>query len=728
MGEEKALKLTLKRYTGQKTVEIEELCAQNYQVFLEALEELLQTKTEARALKERVLALQDGVASAGGDLQGSVETLARVRQARGRAQRGREALEACMEVVGVMSRVMEYLEAGKHAAVLRLLEELDLAAVASFTFGRHVAARVPVLRARVRREVTDQLGEWLAAARAAGPRVGRAALLAAAGEEGAAHDELRQMGGAREGNEGIGEGQIQGGGGGLGGLGAGLGGDGEEAVSFRELVEGEGGLALGPPHRCSYIYGRLGEQEAFEQLYGEARRVQARQLADWGSRPLEGLCALVGFFVIEDAAGLRLLEEGTRHALWDGAVMQLAARLGQEQAEEEQHEEAEKIERDEAEEDEEAGLKTQARRRAQQVEQAERVARGLYLPLDRLQQTGRWLARAHVGQTARACGRAAAHRLLAACGEPPLSYSSADAAVSGLEEWGLAPEEAAELMIEGSAQGNNGLLVFTRGVPEARGLRARWELGVGAWLGSELGWERGQVDEALAEGQRHFGAGLQGRLEREGEQVGGGLGATVQLLVDAQLAAGLGQELAAAWQDQCRAAARRKLRELLGADEHEAEGQLADAWPYLAAVLGGAAVPAVLRLAGLCAGLDLVREAFASGPLPPGRRKAFLVAVKHAESWAEEQRLLLAQGNIADNLPQLAMMLQLAQLLVAGPTALDDFESERAVRWPLLRDSGALCLWLDRMREDGASFFGGAKHDKHAEALAKRLRKKKEDQ
>lgn len=645
--------------------EIEDLCEKNSRVFLDALEEVLRVRQGARKLKEEVLALQSDVSAAGQSLKDAVMELNAVRRARANVEVARATLLTCCDVLATCKRIQEYLTNGKYAASLRLMDDLEtsghLASVQQFELGQYVTRRLPQLKERIRREVAAQLSGWLQNAREAAGRVGRAALASSLGEEEAASDGESVWAEA------------------LRGLWAGL--DGwtapRNAASFHELVEGAGGLALAPPHRSLYIYSRLGAEQDFRELYLEARRATVRAFARGLESPLESLCRAVGFFVIEDAVGLRLLDESALHALWDASMGQVAEALGR------------------------ASDGPLLAPLAMQTLLSERVAGALYLPLDRLQAAARHLARRHVCWGAEVAGRQGLEALLSARYSAPLAEKEFER---------LAGKHPGLALSSGSG-------TFTSGAVEALDILQQWKSKAAEWLEVGFGSDQESVQEGTTQWAAALGKGL-------AEHVEPNVGALVQLLVDAQVvaeisqgsSAALAEELATVWQPQLCTALLSKLRGLVGGAQQAS--LLDDVWPYLDAVLPRhlpAKLLAPLRVAAVSAAALLVRETLlAEANILPAT-----VALMQRDAGA-----LRAWSPTAEP-DELLVLLQLASLLQAGPAMSSFLDAPtRANRWPLLWSKlprEELVAWLSKLREGGSSFFGGAKNDKNAEALAKKI-------
>ncbi len=659
-GEEAGLAGTLAQYGQAKSQEIEELCEKNARVFLDALEEVLRVKESGRKLKEEVLSLQNSAAAAGEDLRDAVAQLNAVRRARANAEMARVTLTTCCDVLAICRRIQDYLTSGKYAASLRLMEELEiggqLAQVQQYEMGQYLVRRLPQLKERIRKEVAMQLSGWLQQAREAAVRVGRAALFNSATEE---------VGQAfwQEALDGL-----------MGGL------DGwtppRNAPSFRELVESAGGLALAPPHRCLYIYSRLGAEHGFKELYLEARRTHARSSMGGRETALEALCRAVGFFVIEDAVGLRLLEESTLHSMWETTLGHVTEALGR------------------------VGDGSQMASLALQALLAQRVAGALYLPLDRLQAAARHLAKRFLGWGAQEAGREALSALLEARYSAPLGGKDWDKAVARLPR------------LAGSNAFTSGAVVALEGLQTWRSKASAWLAGAG--MGGDVG------EEAVGDGTVQW-AGALGRGLAEHKEPN--VGALVQLLLDVQVvaevsqgsSAALAEELANVWNPQLCSALLEKLRGLAGTTQ--SQSLLMDVWPYLEAVLPAhlpAKMLAPLRAAAVRAAALLVRETVASEPnITPSMVALLLRDAAALRAWS-----------FASEPDDLVLLFQLGNLLSSGP-GMNSFldEGTRNARWPLVakmpRDE--LLLFLTRLREEGSSFFGGAKVDKSAEQLAKKL-------
>jgi hypothetical protein len=390
-GEQSQLCEALQRYADEKAREIADVCDKNYRALLDTVEELMALKKQAAALKETVLRLQGSVEQSGRNLKDALEHYNSLRRAKKNVQNARATLESCAEVLRQCKRVQEYLNSSKYSAALRLMEELEadanLQAIAGFSFGQYVIRKIPELKHRVKMEVTAQFSAWLLLARDAAPRVGRTALLCSADDV----QQRRLFASLKPGEQFYGAVFATP--------------RGRGPASYRELVE-SAGCQLAPPHRCLYIYNRLGLETEFKRMYIEARRTQAK--AGWeGHELLESFFGSVGFFVVEDAVGLQLLEAAELHQLWDAGTQNVTAALN-----------ANLSKLGEGQQDE----------LAQYLMLAMKVARSLYLPLDRLQQAAQVVAQQYLNSRAAECQTRILSILLDAEHSAPLVLSSE-------EEW-----------------------------------------------------------------------------------------------------------------------------------------------------------------------------------------------------------------------------------------------------------------------------------------------------
>lgn len=727
-GEEAGLSDTLQGYSADKGREIEDLCDKNYRLFLDAVQELLLVRQESRALRERVATLQDGVAAAGAELRDAVAGLNRLRRAKRNVEEARAALLACMDTLRMCKRVQDYLDASKYAAALRLLDELEAGltgTVMAVDYGQYVAQRVPLLRDRIKREAGHQLSAWLLLAREAASRVGRAALVRASEKP---EPELMQ---------------------GLEGWTPGRG-----AQSYRELVEGAGRCQLATPHRCRFICEKLGALDDFNRLYCDARRTQAR--AGWeDSVLLDALCCALGFFVIEDAVGLQLLDEAALHQLWDTALVALSASMAAQLP----------------------TLNSDAQDRfARHVALAVQVARQLYLPLERLQQLSHQLGRSYLA----ARGNETRQRLLETLLE---AQHAAPMVVTDAAEWKrlivmhklnrpIAPPDAPPLKWE-TARGV--ALPFSMGVPAAMALLQEHALHVQSWLVS-LGTGEADVEQAVSDSVAQVLSATCRELVRSGgvgNAESASIGGLVQLLVDVQhivaavarwgasagaeplARASLHVHLADTPQRELISSAMSTFLQLLTAKLRLLTGTLAtgdalpstllaDMGPYLDAVLpSGAHLPETLltplRRCAMRAQCAALKSAFGQTLLTPKHVRLLAGDTQSLRMWAETL-------GISDE-PCLMQLEQLCEVLAAGERMRELMVEDRVrQRWsllsPLHRDAAdaakkpdtpddwrhwimpaaELSAWLARVRDEGTSFFGGAKANPHAEATVKALK------
>ena len=722
-GEEEQLEAELKAFSEEKKQEINDLCEKNYRLFLDAVEDLFSVKQEASALKESVVQLQDAVNKAGGDLKDAIENLNSIRKAKQNTQKGRDALKHCMEVVLKCKRIQEYLNNKKYAAALRLMGELEnggLNEVLEYDFGEYVAKRIPMLKNKVLKDVTHEFNVWLSDARDAAVRVGKAALVCAA------EDGKEQRKAAEELLVGL-EGWV-----------APLK-SARAPVSYRELTEAAGRLHLSPPHRCLYIYSRLGYEDEFKRLYIEARRTRAN--AGWeGGSPLDDLCGAVGFFVIEDAVGLRIKSTSHLHRQWENALMTAQASMDKK---------IESLDVDQF---------------VQQVMLAMKVARALYLPLERLQYIAQRLARSYLSGKARvACADILKIFLDPAHSGPLVLQNETEWKALIMENMLHKPVDV--ISADTLSWKPGATMPFSRSVPLALDVVKDFIKMSQVWM-IAIGSGDVEIREAISDSVVDLLNGLLKDLVvnvcagTQGEVAS--IGGLVQLLINVQymtaavnfwgrseellqqqlkitLPEGPLIEFANSSQSTFQKLLTTKLRMLLAplqkGDKPPAT-LLGDVFPYLEAVLpSGAQLPQNMLYPLQKAALNSICVAFKGSLeetlLLPAHVSLLKQDLKKLHVWCDEH--LPEVVAVAGPLFQLD---QLADLLSSGEVMLEfAVEEKRRKRWPLLsisdeaRNEGDWTMskeevmsWLSRLREDGTSFFGAAKMDKHAEQLCKRLK------
>jgi hypothetical protein len=158
---------------------------------------------------------------------------------------------------------------------------------------------------------------------------------------------------------------------------------------------------------------------------------------------------------------------------------------------------------------------------------------------------------------------------------------------------------------------------------------------------------------------------------------------------------------------------------------------LDDVFPYLDAVIpSNSHLPATLlyplHVAALKALSSALMNAFAETPLFPAHVVLLKREAMVLDRWSVDHEIA------GQDVAPLRLVQQLAELMGKGEQMLDYLKPEvRRVYFPLLQEPSAvlewggvqeLSKWLSRLREEGTTFFGGAKQDKHAVALLQKLK------
>lgn len=193
-----------------------------------------------------------------------------------------ESLSSCLPALECFVKFTQQAQNKQYYQSLRTLETLEtqhLARLQNFRFATQMRQAIPVIKENIRRSAEADFREFLENIRKFSPRIGEVAIT---------HTKKLQK---RDINAIIQEHKQR----------AQSSADADDDVSAQDLID------FSPIYRCLHIYMVLGQREYFEKDYRQQRRDQSKLVL----QPPPGMhdnleayktyiCAIVGFFVVED--------------------------------------------------------------------------------------------------------------------------------------------------------------------------------------------------------------------------------------------------------------------------------------------------------------------------------------------------------------------------------------------------------------------------------------------
>ncbi|CAD6991134.1 unnamed protein product [Ceratitis capitata] len=263
--------------------DIERICNLYYQGFIDSIQELLQVRSQAKQLHEEVHTLDRSLQQISASVLQQGQDLVRARQIESNLASAIDALQACLPALECYIKFTQQANNKQYYQSLRTLETLEsqhLVGLNNYRFAAQIRQSIPVIKENIRRSAEADFREFLENIRKFSPKIGEVAIthtkklqkldINAIIEE---HKLRRQQENRDEEND----------------------------LSAQDLID------FSPIYRCLHIYMVLGQREYFEKDYRQQRRDQSKLVL----QPPPGMhdnleayktyiCAIVGFFIVED--------------------------------------------------------------------------------------------------------------------------------------------------------------------------------------------------------------------------------------------------------------------------------------------------------------------------------------------------------------------------------------------------------------------------------------------
>uniref|UniRef100_A0A6M2DPL4 Exocyst complex component n=1 Tax=Xenopsylla cheopis TaxID=163159 RepID=A0A6M2DPL4_XENCH len=268
--------------------EIERMCSQYYQGFIESIRELLQVRTQSQRLNVEVVEIDADLQQIASGILEKGEALVKARTIEGNIASVIQSIEACLPVLETYSKLLKQVREKRYYPALKTLEQLEgvhLPSVAQHKFCQQMKDSVPKLRESIKDTSMTDLKDFLENIRKFSPRIGEVAMRHTKEQEKRDLSSVISIIKASDSTHVQQNGFL----------------DDDEDVSAQDLID------FSPVYRCSHIYTILGSWNEFEQYYRQQRNQQARLVLQPTQNMHESLEAykiylqsVVGFFVIED--------------------------------------------------------------------------------------------------------------------------------------------------------------------------------------------------------------------------------------------------------------------------------------------------------------------------------------------------------------------------------------------------------------------------------------------
>ncbi|KAF3201840.1 hypothetical protein TWF106_002685 [Orbilia oligospora] len=161
---EDGLMMALERFAEDKEAEIEQMCNENHQPFVQSVEQVLKVREESMKYTSEILKLNQTIQKSTESLAAKKKALVDSRGTRQNIDEAMQALHSSLEVLAAANRVHELLSEKKHYTALRTLDELHnihLKEVMHFEVAKIIQSSVPAMKTMIKEAVMTDLNHWL---------------------------------------------------------------------------------------------------------------------------------------------------------------------------------------------------------------------------------------------------------------------------------------------------------------------------------------------------------------------------------------------------------------------------------------------------------------------------------------------------------------------------------------------------------------------------------------
>eukprot|EP01117_Protostelium_nocturnum_P014194 TRINITY_DN5377_c0_g1_i2.p1 TRINITY_DN5377_c0_g1~~TRINITY_DN5377_c0_g1_i2.p1 ORF type:complete len:838 (-),score=306.51 TRINITY_DN5377_c0_g1_i2:585-3098(-) len=161
---EKEISQNLNQFIAKKENEIDDICSWHYQEFINAVDELMEVKSETRELNDRLIELNEDFQKSGKEFLKTYTTLVDYRHRRSNISIAIDLIQECQFILNFVGLIeLEIKERQFYSALrkLRKLEEEHLNRVKKYSFVEYLKSSLPQMKERIRKESTEEFNNWL---------------------------------------------------------------------------------------------------------------------------------------------------------------------------------------------------------------------------------------------------------------------------------------------------------------------------------------------------------------------------------------------------------------------------------------------------------------------------------------------------------------------------------------------------------------------------------------
>lgn len=286
----------LSRFSDEREAEIERMCNNNHQDFVQSVNQLLSVRKGTYDLTSEILRLNQTIQASTEKLVEQKKALVDSRDVRQNIDEATQSLNLCLEVLRLCNRVRELIQNKSHYAALRTLDELQnvhLKEVLQFGVSTMIQDSMPAMQRMIKDAVMSDLNSWLYRIRETSQLLGQVAFDQTELRRRRQRERIEKAPYLRNFKLNSAIELVM-----------------DEREEFDVLDNEHVRISFTPLFECLHIYDAMGERDEFRLAYADTRQQQKELLLhtslefkDEDISPLAGL--------LEQIAGFAILERAT---------------------------------------------------------------------------------------------------------------------------------------------------------------------------------------------------------------------------------------------------------------------------------------------------------------------------------------------------------------------------------------------------------------------------------
>ncbi|KAF2078455.1 hypothetical protein CYY_000205 [Polysphondylium violaceum] len=163
-GKEKEVISSLNAYISQKDQDIELICGENHEGFINSVTAFLGLKGDNLDLKQLVINLNYDLQEIGSRYTTKAEELFAYKQIKDNIRKTKETLNNCQYVILLGMKIDEYVSNKKYFQAIKNMDQLHnvyLKKLSDFQFARNMDMNIPTLKEKIKKLVKEEFNTWM---------------------------------------------------------------------------------------------------------------------------------------------------------------------------------------------------------------------------------------------------------------------------------------------------------------------------------------------------------------------------------------------------------------------------------------------------------------------------------------------------------------------------------------------------------------------------------------